>query len=107
MIFGVSKAIAREHIAIKDADVLIVDLYDVPLLGVTASLAIENAIRDACDQGLHVFVVGAKGKIEKRLQNLGIFTILPPQNIVPNRLEALELALNYVEGNKIPINTNG
>jgi sulfate permease, SulP family len=40
MSFGVSKAIALEHAAMKEVDVLIVDLSDVPLLGVTASLAI-------------------------------------------------------------------
>jgi sulfate permease, SulP family len=40
MIFEVSKAIAREHAAMREADVFIVDLSDLPLLGVTASLAI-------------------------------------------------------------------
>ena len=68
MMFGVSKAIAREHTAMKDHDVLILDLSDVPLLGVTASLAIENAIKDAVESGRHVFIVGAAGKIKQRLE---------------------------------------
>lgn len=62
MIFGVSKAIAREHTAMADSDVLIVDLSDVPMLGITASLAIENAIKDASEQGRQVLIVGAAGK---------------------------------------------
>jgi len=45
MIFGVAKAIAREHSAIANYDVLIVDLGEVIILGVTSSLAIENAIQ--------------------------------------------------------------
>lgn len=40
MIFGVSKAIAHQQTAMKDHDVLILDLSDVPLLGVTSSLAL-------------------------------------------------------------------
>ncbi|MGB3205371.1 MAG: SulP family inorganic anion transporter, partial [Crinalium sp.] len=66
MIFGLSKAIAREHNAMKEADALVMDLSDVPLLGVTASLAIENAIRDAHDKGLQVYIVGASDKIQHR-----------------------------------------
>jgi sulfate permease, SulP family len=61
MIFGVAKAIAREHSAMADCDVLIMDLSDVPMLGVTASLAVENAIKDAAEQGRQVFLVGATG----------------------------------------------
>ena len=46
MIFGVSKAISREHNAINNCDVVVMDISDVPMMGVTASLAIENAIKD-------------------------------------------------------------
>ncbi len=97
MIFGVSKAIAREHTAMKDHDILIVDLSDVPMLGVTASLAIENAIKDAIDQGRHVFIVGATGKIQQRLERLGILNLLPQENIMMNRLEALQRAVLLVK----------
>ncbi|PPS39911.1 SulP family inorganic anion transporter [Chroococcidiopsis sp. TS-821] len=96
MIFGLSKAIAREHTAMEDHDVLILDLSDVPILGVTASLAIENAIKDAVDQGRQVFIVGATEKIKRRLERLGIFNLLPPQNITMDRVEALRQAVDYV-----------
>ncbi|WP_250121841.1 SulP family inorganic anion transporter [Chroococcidiopsis sp. CCMEE 29] len=98
MIFGVSKAIAREHTAMEDHDVLILDLSDVPMLGVTASLAIENAIKDAIEKGRHVFIVGATGKIKQRLERLGILNLLPPQNLMMNRLEALKQAVVLVKG---------
>ena len=93
MIFGVSKAIARQHTAMADHDVLIMDLSDVPHLGVTASLALENAIKDACDKGRHVFIVGAAGKIKRRLEKLGVLELLPPQHLLMDRKEALKQAL--------------
>lgn len=96
MIFGVSKAIAREHNAMKDADVLILDLSDVPLLGVTTSLAIENAIRDTHEKGLQIFIVGATGKVKKRLEDLEIMTLISSQNFLNTRLEALTQAYTIV-----------
>ncbi|AFY86443.1 MULTISPECIES: SulP family inorganic anion transporter [Chroococcidiopsis] len=99
MIFGVSKAIAREHTAMADHDVLVLDLSDVPMLGVTASLAIENAIKDAVEQGRHVFIVGATGSVQRRLEKLGIFDLLPPQNLMTDRLAALRQAVALVNSN--------
>jgi len=96
MIFGLSKAIAREHNAMKEADALVMDLSDVPLLGVTASLAIENAIRDAHDKGLQVYIVGASEKIQRRLQKLGLFDLVTPEHILSDRTEALRQAVDLV-----------
>lgn len=96
MIFGLSKAIAREHNAMKEADALVIDLSDVPLLGVTASLAIENAIRDAYDKGLQIYVVGASEKIQSRLRRLGLFDLVTPQHIMSDRTEALQHAVELV-----------
>jgi len=96
MIFGVSKAIAREHNAMQDADVLVMDLSDVPLLGVTASLAIENAIRDACERDLDVYIVGASGKVQRRLNRLGLFELIKPEHVLDDRTEALNQALDRV-----------
>ncbi|MCJ8282588.1 MAG: STAS domain-containing protein, partial [Rivularia sp. ALOHA_DT_140] len=96
MIFGVSKAIAREHTAMKDHDVLILDVTDVPHIGVTSSLALENAIKEAIDNGRDVFIVGAVGKIKQRLQKLGILDILPANHIVMDRVEALRQSVNLI-----------
>jgi SulP family sulfate permease len=98
MIFGVSKAIAREHSAIGDCDALVMDLSDVPLLGVTASLAIENTIKDAVDQGRKVFIVGATGKVKRRLEKFGIFNIVPIAHLLMDRTEALRQAVALSQG---------
>ncbi|OKH19423.1 SulP family inorganic anion transporter [[Limnothrix rosea] IAM M-220] len=97
MIFGVAKAIAREHSAIESYDVLIVDLAEVPVLGVTSSLAIENAIQEALDVGREVIVVGATGKVRDRLEKLGIAGLIPEQHWLGDRLIALEEGLRLIE----------
>jgi SulP family sulfate permease len=101
MIFGVSKAIAREHSAMADSDVLILDLSDVPMLGVTASLAIENAIQDAHDQGRQILIVGAAGKVKRRLEKLGVMNFVPQHNWFLSRLEALKQAVDVVNANGV------
>ncbi len=103
MIFGLSKAIAREHNAMQDADVLVIDLTDVPLLGVTASLAIENAIRDAHDKGLQVYIVGASTKIQNRLSRLGLFELITQEHVLTNRTDALRQAVDYVYSKRVAV----
>lgn len=103
MIFGVSKAIAREHAVIGSYDVLILDLSDVPLLGVTSSLALENAVKEAVDLGRHVFIVGASGQCKQRLQKLGVFEMLSPDNLVMDRMQALQTAVAMVRSSTGPI----
>jgi sulfate permease, SulP family len=101
MIFGVSKAIARTHNAVKDIDALVLDLSDVPLMGVTVSLEIENVIKDAIDKGCQVYIVGATGKVQKRLERLGVFQRIPADHLLTSRTEALKQAVAATEGQVI------
>ncbi|MEM9136656.1 MAG: SulP family inorganic anion transporter [Cyanobacteria bacterium P01_F01_bin.42] len=97
MIFGVAKAISREHDAIGQYDVLIIDLEEVPVLGVTSSLAIENAIQEATEEGREVIVVGATGKVKNRLEKLGIRRLIPNDHWMDDRLQALNRGLSVVQ----------
>jgi len=96
MIFGVARAIAQEHTAMADHDVLIVDLQDVPHLGVTAALALENAIQDAIEAQRQVFLVGARGKTLSRLEKLGVLRFVPSDQLMATRTEALKVALRQL-----------
>ncbi|MGA1626765.1 MAG: STAS domain-containing protein, partial [Prochlorothrix sp.] len=96
MIFGVAKAIAREHSAIDNYDVLLVDLSEVPKIGVTSSLAIENAIKEALDAGRAVIVVGATGRVRTRLEKLGIAGLIPEEHWMEDRLNALQTGLSII-----------
>ncbi|ASC72226.1 sodium-independent anion transporter [Halomicronema hongdechloris C2206] len=97
MIFGVAKAISREHDAIDHYDVLIVDLSEVPVLGVTSSLAIENAIQEATEEGREVIVVGATGQVKRRLETLQIGGLFPDDYWMDERLQALNAGLAIVQ----------
>ncbi|MDJ0601180.1 MAG: SulP family inorganic anion transporter [Crocosphaera sp.] len=101
MIFGVAKAISREHNLINDYQALVLDLSEVPILGVTSSLALENAIKEAIEKGRQVFLVGVSGQAEKRLRKLGVMDIISPDNIMSDRTTALKEALISVEPYKV------
>jgi SulP family sulfate permease len=103
MIFGLSKAIAREHNAMQEADALVVDLKDVPSMGVTASLAIENVIRDARDKGLQVYLVSPSEQTQRRLQKLGLLDLIQPEHVLNNRTEALRQAVEGVKREVTPV----
>ncbi len=96
MIFGVAKAIAREHNAMAKVGTIIVDLSDVPMLGVTASLAIENVIKEAIEEGREVYLVGVKGATRNRLQRLKVLDMIPEENQVTDRRIALEKAVDKI-----------
>ncbi|NES87745.1 MULTISPECIES: SulP family inorganic anion transporter [Okeania] len=96
MIFGVSKAISRQHTLLNNYEVLIVDLSEVPHMGVTSALAIENAIQETVDTGRHVFLVGATGSVKRRLEKLGVLEIVPSQNMLVDRKQALVNAVALV-----------
>ena len=97
MIFGVAKAISREHNLINDYQALVLDLSEVPILGVTSSLALENAIEEAVEKGRQVFLVGLQAQAKNRLTKLGVMEKVPPQNLISERSIALEQAVNYVD----------
>ena len=93
MIFGVAKAIAREHNAIGNCSVVVFDLSEVSHMGVTAAIALENAVKEAIEVGREVFLVGANGSTAKRLEKMKLLERLPQQNIGSDRLTALRLAV--------------
>ena len=94
MIFGVAKAIAREHNAIRDCDAIVFDISDVPHLGVTASLALENAIQEAVEKDRQIFIVGAAGQTKRRMEKLGIFQHIPTEHLYVSRADAISHAVS-------------
>jgi len=94
MIFGVAKAISREHNAIQDCDAIVFDLSEVPHLGVTASLALENAVKEAVENDRQVFIVGAAGQTKRRLDKLKVFNVIPPDHLYTDRASALQSAVS-------------
>ncbi len=103
MIFSVAKNISRQHDACDNYDVLIVDLSEVSVLGVTASLAIEKAISEAIDCNKGVIIVGAIEQVKSRLQKMKIASI--PENCwIDDRFQALKEGLAIAERKKVDRN---
>tara|TARA_A100001011_G_C14273543_1_gene828109 strand:- start:159 stop:1835 length:1677 start_codon:yes stop_codon:yes gene_type:complete len=86
--FGAAKGITERMMLIRNYKVLILDITDVPRLGVTASLAIEDMMEEAKNNSRKAFVAGANEKVKERLSKFGV------DDIIATRKEALEAALN-------------
>jgi SulP family sulfate permease len=97
LLFGVAKAISRKYAVLSNHEILILDFTEVPILGVSSSLALENIIQEDLKQRRPVFVVGAVGDVEERLKKLGVMEQLPPENVVETRQEALRRAAALLE----------
>ncbi len=85
--FGAAKGISERMMLIRNYKVLILDITDVPRLGVTATLAIEDMVREASNNSRKAFVAGASGRVKDRLMKFGV------EGVVATRKEALEAAV--------------
>ena len=93
MIFGTSRVISRRNSEVEGRKALVVDMSNVSYLGVSASLALEEAILDMLHAGRAVYIAGASEQSLSRLNNLGVISKLPAESIKQNREEAIEVAL--------------
>ena len=97
MSFGAAKAISQRLSIVENYEILILDLGNVPRLGVTALLAIETMLKDAIAKRREVFLVGVGGQVQHRLQRLDILQQLPHSHRVAERLAALQLSLQLLQ----------
>ena len=86
--FGAAKGISDRMNLVRNYKILILDITDVPRLGVTATLAIEDMMQEAKNNSRKAFVAGANEKVRERLSKFGV------DGIIETRKQALEKALN-------------
>jgi len=89
--FGAAKGITERMMLVRNYKVLILDITDVPRLGVTATLALEDMIQEAKLNSRKAYVAGATGRVKERLSKFGV------EGLIGTRKEALELAVNEVK----------
>jgi SulP family sulfate permease len=94
LIFGAAKAVTRQQTVLADARSLVVDFTEVPHIGVTTSLAVEATIREAVAHGCRVYLSGLSDQPRKRFESLGLAGVLPPENWIGSRAEALQRAVS-------------
>jgi SulP family sulfate permease len=90
--FGAGKFLTQKLNAIAAFHTLILDLGDVPLLGVTAALAIETICLDSHQQGRNVAIVVDTDQPLARLERMGV-PLIQGVSILATRQAALQQAL--------------
>jgi SulP family sulfate permease len=83
---------ARRLAVSDEYDVLILDMREVAFLDSSASLALEDAIKQAQGHDKQVFLVGVRSDVEKPLRRLGVLKLLPADHHHVARLDALRQA---------------
>ncbi|WP_094559953.1 SulP family inorganic anion transporter [Synechococcus sp. 8F6] len=91
--FGASKYLTQLLSSSASFHTLVLDLSEVPLLGVTAALAIETICFDCRDQQRQVFIVTATDQPRERLHRLKVPAI-SGVTLTKSRLEALAAAIS-------------
>ena len=85
--FGAAKGITERMMLVRNYKVLILDITDVPRLGVTATLAIEDMVQEALNNSRKAYVAGASGRVKDRLAKFGV-------DVIGTRKEALTAAID-------------
>jgi SulP family sulfate permease len=93
--FGAAKGISERMLLVKQYRILLLDITDVPHLGVTASLAIERMAVEAKQTQRTVLVAGASGKVKQRLAQFGI------EHLIDDRQKALNMAAKWLHSEDI------
>ena len=88
--FGAATGISERMTLVRQYRVLILDISQVPHLGVTATLAIERIMQDARSKQRQVLVAGAQGKVRSRLEQFGI------GGLCGSRQDAITKAYNWL-----------
>jgi len=96
LIFGLAKVISRRYAVLDNHEVLVVDFTEVPVLGVSSSLALEEMILSDLKAGRPVFLVGASDQVKERLRNLGLLDKLPAENVFETRADAMQGVKAYL-----------
>ena len=91
--FGAAKGISERMTQIRQYKILLLDVTDVPHLGITATLAIERMVEEAEHHNRQVLVAGANGKVRLRLEQFKI------HELSGSRKEALTRAAFELEPN--------
>ena len=89
--FGAAKGITERMMLVRNYKVLILDITDVPRLGVTATLAIEDMVQEAINNSRKAYVAGATGRVKDRLAKFGV-------DVIGTRKEALIASIDSLNG---------
>ncbi len=101
LMFGLAKVISRRYAVLDSHEALIIDFHEVPVLGVSSSLALEDMILSDLKAGRPVYIAGASEQIKERLGKLGVLERIQPEHVVNTLEAALRDANRYLEEKRV------
>jgi SulP family sulfate permease len=104
LIFGAAQTLTRQQTLLAKAKALVIDMSEVPHIGVSTALVLEHIIRDLVQDGGSVYLAGMQKQPAKRFSSLGLEHWAPRKNWVDDCGEALKRA--QVQASKIPENSS-
>nr|WP_202925183.1 SulP family inorganic anion transporter [Myxacorys almedinensis] len=87
--FGAAKIISQRMAIVKDYQALVLDLSDVPSIGVTAALAVETMVQDAVKRQRHVWIVVTPGQVQRRIERLQLQRLFVASGRVNEQMASL------------------
>ena len=93
--FGAAKGISSRMGLVNNCQVLILDITEVPRMGVTAALAVERMVQEAQSLGRVALVAGANQRLKERLRRFGVNAVMT------DRLDALRQASKHLSQNSV------
>ena len=98
MSFGVARGINRRLAGYRGHNILLIDLSNAVLVGITTSLVIEELIENEIENGNQVYLIGADNKqLAANLKRLGVFDLIPTEQQFAELEPALTRAIDSID----------
>jgi len=96
MSFGAAKEMTRRFSIVGTYDVLIIDLHDVPRMDGSATLALEEIVERASEEGKRVLLAGLTADVARLMSRMGVLDKLHDTHRFATRLAALGSAADLI-----------
>lgn len=81
--YAVSRRLAEQfHQNIKDTKLLLIDIADAAIIGISSAIVLEDLIRESLDSGATVKLIGARMERHQELQQLGLIELVGQHNCI-------------------------
>lgn len=87
--FGVARGLKQSVSKSDENKCLLIDLTDARFVGTTSTIAIEEIIVSYQGNGREIYLSSVYGRVLKDFKKLKLLDKIPPENIFPTRLKAL------------------
>jgi SulP family sulfate permease len=97
LIFGAAQILTRQQTQLGDARALVIDMSEVPHIGVSTALVLERVVRDLTQGGCPVYLAGVQGQPAARFTALGLERWIPREHWLGECGDALRKARDNLE----------